>query len=47
MITLLSHLPDNTVGVAASGRVNATDYETVLIPAIEAALKKHEKVRLL
>ncbi|HEX3357338.1 MAG TPA: STAS/SEC14 domain-containing protein [Tepidisphaeraceae bacterium] len=47
MITLLSNLPDNIVGAVASGRVTAADYETVLIPAIEAALKKHEKVRML
>ena len=47
MIELLSNLPDNTVGIAASGHVDVTDYETVLIPAVEAALKKHDKVRLL
>lgn len=47
MIELLSNLPDNTVGIAASGHVSVPDYETVLVPAVKAALKKHDKVRLL
>lgn len=47
MIELLPHLPDNVVGISASGQVNAADYETVLVPAVEAALAKHSKVRLL
>ena len=47
MIHLLPNLPGNTVGVTASGQVDATDYETVLIPAVEAVLKRHEKVRFL
>ncbi len=47
MIALLSSLPDNVVGIAASGHVSATDYETVLRPAVEAALKRHGKARLL
>ncbi|MGH8688485.1 MAG: STAS/SEC14 domain-containing protein [Burkholderiales bacterium] len=47
MLTLLKDLPDNTVGVSASGQVTAEDYETVLIPAVEAALGRHGKVRFL
>ncbi|MEO5692147.1 MAG: STAS/SEC14 domain-containing protein [Usitatibacter sp.] len=47
MITLLPDLPDNTIGVAASGLVSGSDYETVLIPAVEAALGKHKKLRLI
>jgi hypothetical protein len=47
MIHLLPNLPSNTVGVTASGQVGAIDYETVLIPAVEAALKQHGKVRFL
>jgi len=45
MIELMSNLPDGVVGVVASGHVSASDYETVLVPAVEAALKTHEKVR--
>lgn len=47
MITLIQNLPDNVLGFEASGVVSANDYETVLMPAVEAALKKHRKVRLL
>lgn len=47
MIELRPDLPDNTVGIVASGHVSATDYETVLVPAVEAALRKHGKVRVL
>ena len=47
MMKLLSHLPDNVVGIAASGQVDASDYEGVLIPAIETALQTHDRIRLL
>lgn len=47
MIALLPKLPDHVVGVTASGKINAADYETVLIPAVDAALKKHDRIRLL
>jgi SpoIIAA-like len=47
MIELLPDLPDNTIGFVASGHVTAADYESVLMPAVGAALKKHDKVRLL
>lgn len=47
MIELMPNLPDNIIGLTGSGRVTASDYEEVLIPAIESALKKHKKLRLL
>ncbi len=47
MMKLLSHLPDNVVGIAASGQVDANDYETVLVPAIETMLQKHDRIRLI
>jgi hypothetical protein len=47
MITLLQNLPDDTVGAVASGHVDASDYENVLIPAVEAALGKHKKIKFL
>ncbi len=47
MIKLLANLPDHVVGISASGQVDANDYETVLIPAIESALGKHGRVRVL
>jgi len=46
MIELLKGFPDNVVAVSGKGRITKSDYDTVLIPAVEAALKTHEKVRL-
>jgi hypothetical protein len=46
MIELLKGFPDNVVAVLAKGRITKSDYDTVLIPAIENALKAHEKVRV-
>ena len=47
MIELLTDLPDNVVGAEAVGEVSTDDYRTVLEPAIDAALGKHAKARLL
>jgi SpoIIAA-like len=47
VIKLLLDLPDQVVGIDASGQVIASDYETVLMPAIKAALKTHDRVRVL
>ena len=44
---LIDDLPDNVVGVVAVGEVEDDDYEDVLDPAIEAALARHDKIRLL
>lgn len=47
MLEVLRDLPANVVGVVASGKVTAGDYESVLIPAIESALKAHGSVHML
>ncbi|MCD4732281.1 MAG: STAS/SEC14 domain-containing protein [Bacteroidales bacterium] len=47
MIKLIPNLPGNIIGFKASGKITGKDYETVLIPAIEAKLKESPKVRLL
>lgn len=47
MMKLLTNFPDHVVGVSASGQVDAKDYETVLMPAIDAALERHGRVRVL
>ncbi len=47
MIELLPNLPDHVVGISAYGQVTAADYETILIPAIDVALKKHDRIRML
>ena len=46
MIETLSGFPDNVVGFRASGHVTRQDYETVVIPAVEAAFKQHPSLRL-
>ena len=46
MIRILSGFPENVVAVACEGRVTRKDYDDVLVPAVTAALQRHEKVRL-
>ena len=46
MIELIEGLPENTVGVSLKGTVESQDYEKVLIPALEAARAKHDKVNI-
>ncbi|HUZ90538.1 MAG TPA: STAS/SEC14 domain-containing protein [Methylocella sp.] len=46
MIEALKDFPANVVAVACKGRVTSLDYETVLVPAVESALKQHDKLRL-
>ena len=47
MVELMQDLPENVIGFNATGKVTGDDYETVLIPAMEAAIEKHDKVRAL
>ena len=46
MIEIIQGLPANVIGVRAKGRVTADDYKHVLIPAVEAALKGRDRIRL-
>ena len=47
MIETITDLPGNTLGFVAKGTVTAHDYETVIIPAVEAAFARQDKIRLL
>lgn len=47
MIRMLSGLPDNVVGFEAVGEVRGNDYKDVLLPVLDAALQKQQKIRLL
>ena len=47
MITMRTDLPEHVLGADASGMVTGRDYETVLVPAIEAFVQTHEQVRAL
>jgi SpoIIAA-like len=46
MIELLTGFPENVVAVSCKGRVTKDDYDKVLVPTIEKALKARDKVRL-
>jgi hypothetical protein len=46
MIETLGGFPDNVVGFRAGVHVSRQDYETVLIPSVEAAFKQHPSLRL-
>lgn len=45
MIEHLEGFPDNVVALTGKGQVTKQDYDEVLIPAVENALKNHEKIR--
>ena len=47
MIELIEDLPDGVVGIEAVGTVTSEDYERVVAPAVERALAKGGKIRLL
>ncbi len=47
MIEVMPDLPDNVLGLSATGEVTGQDYERTLIPAIEARIQRHGKVRVL
>jgi len=47
MIELLPDYPDNILAIAARDNVTGEDYESVIIPAIDAKVKEHGKIRLL
>jgi dihydroxyacetone kinase DhaKLM complex PTS-EIIA-like component DhaM len=46
MLKVMNDLPDNVLGVSAEGKITGTDYETVLIHAIEKKLKAYKKIRM-
>lgn len=46
MIELLPNFPDNVVGILCRGRVTKADYDSVLVPALERAFRKHDKIRI-
>lgn len=46
MIELLTGPPDNVVGARAVGEVEDDDYDDVLVPAIDEALGRHDRIRL-
>lgn len=47
MIELIEDLPSGTVGFSFSGEVCGSDYDNVLVPAIDAALDQHGRIKAL
>lgn len=47
MIERIPDLPENVLGFSAQGTVTANDYESVIIPAVEAMFSRQGKVRLI
>jgi SpoIIAA-like len=47
MLKIMDDLPDYVLGVSAEGKITGTDYETVLIPAVEEKFKAYKKIRML
>jgi hypothetical protein len=45
MIEFLRGFAENVLAIRGKGRITKTDYDTVLIPAIDNALKRHDKIR--
>jgi hypothetical protein len=46
MIEPLPDFPANVLAFQCKGHVTQQDYESVLIPAVNSSLKKHDKIRL-
>jgi hypothetical protein len=46
MIEQLSGFPENVLGLRISGHVTRDDYQTVVIPVVEAAFKREEKLNI-
>lgn len=47
MVEKIPDLPDNVLGFTAKGTVSANDYESVIIPAVEAMFARRGKIRFL
>ncbi len=46
-VELMDDLPDDTLGISVRGILGARDYTEVIVPAIEARLAKHDKIKVL
>jgi hypothetical protein len=45
MLRLLEDLPENVLGVEATGKVTDEDYERVLLPAVRERREAHRRIR--
>jgi len=47
MVERIPDLPENVLGFTAKGKVSANDYESVIIPAVEAMFSREGRARFL
>jgi hypothetical protein len=47
MMTLIPNLPSNTVGVKATGEITKEDFNSVVMPAVDALGKRTDKINYL
>jgi hypothetical protein len=47
MLERIQGLPENVLGFEAKGKVTGTDYESVLIPAVDEMLAQRKSIRFL
>ena len=47
MLHIMEGLPANVLGISAEGKVTGSDYENILIPAVEQKLKNTPKLSFL
>ena len=46
-VEMMQGLPDDTVGISVRGILGGRDYTEVIVPAIEAKLARHDKIKVL
>jgi hypothetical protein len=47
MIEILNDVPEGTVGIRLSGKIDADEYKATIEPAVKAALAKRDKINAL
>jgi SpoIIAA-like len=47
MLTIITDLPENVAGFRATDKINENDYDTILIPAVNAMVAKYNKINFL
>lgn len=46
MFTILDDFPDDVLAISATGKIEARDYDKVLVPALDDRLKRHRPVKV-
>lgn len=46
MFTILPDFPDDVLAISATGTIEPTDYDTVLVPALEDRLTRHRPLKV-